>query len=571
MRDLALSAHRRSTEASSLEWVVVDGVPRHVSVFATVPPRRRPPAFCPNCARQITLKLGSVRRHHAAHQPAQICAATRPETALHINCKLALAAALSDARGTRAAISLVRRCAATLGNADACDETRVVEWISAWDDVQVEHRIGNARRPDILLLREGVAIGGVEILVSHEVSPDKATVLAELGVPWIEVVATEELATVGGWTPAEPLIVLHTSDEREWRCAAHAAAHGALLDARDATRLAEREAARHSVTLVAARVVDVYHAGGARERLIYRVSELSTDGRAHTLRLQRGGIELAAVELATSADRRRDAWPTLRSAFDADLVRAKRDDRSFEDSPMRWARGDAAENIVDEALADRVGRDPTPLATRFPRRWFYAAEQERWFLPGDMRAVRWDRGPAGAFAPHAAWSRGRSSVREHPAPEGSWTTPVFASRPVAAMFGHAARTVAIGAPGGSMTIVELNAIPADARRAIIVVERATADAAIASLATSLHAEGVDAIWMSHPSDWTPALALLAWVAAGRDSRGRGCVVVDGLGIFRAERFARAVASGDARVTPAAIRWRMAARVARLFATLRTSR
>jgi hypothetical protein len=551
-------------DQSSLEWVIVDGSPRHVSAFAELRPKRRPRAYCPQCARPLTLKLGSIRRHHAAHEPGEVCAATQPETALHINCKLALAATLSAAAGTDAILATRRQCAGPTGSASPCSETLVREWLRGWDDVQIERRAGNALRPDILLVRARAVIGAVEILVSHAVPPEKAQALADLGVDWIEIRADERLATPGGWTPRDPLPVLHASDEREWRCDTHRTLHAAALKARDATRLAEREAARHSSVLIAARVVDVYHAGGVRERLIYRVSELATDAQAHSMRLQRGGLEVATTPVAESALDRRAAWSRLRSAFEADVDHLMGDDHSFADSPMRWARGDAAENIVDEALADRVGRDPTPLVTRFPRRWFYAKESERWFLPPDMRHVRWDRDPADAFAAHPAWTRTRSAVRERPAPEDSWTTPVFASRPVAAMFrDHVRSATPYGA--GSMVLVELESPAVEPRRAIVVIERATPDSAIASRVRELDVEGVQSVWLSHPSDWTPALDAVAWVPAGRDSRGRGCVVVDGLGIFRADQFTRAWSARDPRLDAAAIRGRMAARVERMRA------
>ncbi|MGH7620688.1 MAG: hypothetical protein ACREPM_26035, partial [Gemmatimonadaceae bacterium] len=199
-----------------------------------------------------------------------MCAATNPETALHINCKLALAAALRAAIGSSAALSISRRCAGSLGLAATCPETLVRGWVHDWDDVLVEHRAGAALRPDLLLKRGGSVIAAIEILVSHTVSPDKAKTLADLGVAWIEVRADERVATPGGWTPSEPLMALHASDEYEWRCPVHRATHVTAVAARAETRDAEREAARHSTALIAARVVDVYHAGGSRERVIHR-------------------------------------------------------------------------------------------------------------------------------------------------------------------------------------------------------------------------------------------------------------------------------------------------------------
>src|SRR3954470_22028942 len=125
---------------SILQWVIVDGEPQRVSTFASLPPRKRPRAFCPVCARPVILKLGQVLDHHAAHAPGVHCAATQPETALHINCKLALAEAL---RRTDA-LDIRRQCI-------ECDRTQTFEWMRGWDEVLVELRIEGARRPDIVL------------------------------------------------------------------------------------------------------------------------------------------------------------------------------------------------------------------------------------------------------------------------------------------------------------------------------------------------------------------------------------------------------------------------------------
>src|SRR5689334_8206578 len=109
---------------SILQWVIVDGGARRVSTFASLPRRRRPRAMCPVCARPVILKLGPVLEHHAAHAPGVICATTQPETALHVNCKLALAEALR-----RVSLLEVRR------HCGECDRSEVVEWMRDWDEV----------------------------------------------------------------------------------------------------------------------------------------------------------------------------------------------------------------------------------------------------------------------------------------------------------------------------------------------------------------------------------------------------------------------------------------------------
>jgi len=486
-----------------------------------------------------------------------VCASTNPETALHLDCKLALASALNRANGDDARLSIDQRCAGATGV--TCEERRESLWTSGWNDVLIEQRVANARRPDLVLVRDHAAIAAIEVVVTNAISPDKARALVELRVPWIEVRATDELASPGGWSIEHPLSVARTSERDDWRCPTHTAIHAAGVAEMIAQRAAARDAERHASILRAARVVDIYHPRGARERFIYRVDESVLDGRIESLRLRRGRAEVCVVP-ADSTDAARSAWPQLRVAFIADVERFLRGDESFSDSPMRWARGDAAENIVDEALGDRVGRDPTPLATRYPRRWFYSTKTEHWFLPDDMRGVRWDRESPDAFAAHPAWSHARSAVRERPAPEGSWKTPVFSSRPTGDMF--AAAGVVMTRDGGGISIVDV-APATEARRVIVVVERAPNSGDILSLVSRLGAESVEAIWISHPSDWCDELSGVAWVPAGRDWYGRGGVVVDGLGIFRADQFARAWRTRDRRLTVEAVIARMKERIARL--------
>ena len=97
-----------------------------------------------------------------------------------------------------------------------------------------------------------------------------------------------------------------------------------------------------------------------------------------------------------------------------------------------------------------------------------------------------------------------------------------------------------------------------------MIERAPTDEAIASLAAlAPRPSDVDAVWISHPLDWTEALADVPWAPAGRDWRGLGCVVVDDVGVFRADQFARALANDDRQLSAAALRRHMAARLDRL--------
>ena len=163
--------------------------------------------------------------------------------------------------------------------------------------------------------------------------------------------------------------------------------------------------------------------------------------------LRRGTRELGREHVDLSdRDSFRYAWRALREAADADAARLT-PAGGVRDSPMRWATHDIAASLVEEAMHDMIPGDATPLATRYPRRWFYAREQRRWFLPAGMRGVRWDRAPGDVFASHPAWTASRIAVRERAAPaakEDGWSTFLFARRPVATDFGEVLETYGAG-------------------------------------------------------------------------------------------------------------------------------
>jgi hypothetical protein len=531
-------------ERLGLAWVLVDGRPRCVSEFAALPPRRRPPAACPQCGRRLILKLGRIRRHHAAHAPNDVCEATRPETALHLDTKLYLAAQLESVVATDPTLVIRQRCEGT--PFETCDAAREERWATGWDEVVVEAGVAARFRPDVLLRKNGVAIGAIEVLVSHRVPDEKAAALESSGVPWIEVRAGAELLEGDtAWCADRALLVERLGlrgTSRTWRC------HGHM---------------RHARRLRSARVVDIYREGGVRDRLIYRLDEQVVEDVVTALVLSRHG---AGREVASCAcdDRsaRRAAWRALRIAFTDDVRRSLGSGEAFADSPMRWASGDAAANLVEEALHDLCPGDATPLATRYPRRWYFARALARWFLPADMRDVRWDRPEHDAFAAHPAWTASRAVVRERPVPEYAWQGGgvIFARRPSPAAFGVPTSTV----PNGPISVGTLD-VAGQPRRALVVLTAVVEDDLVRAVDRSLDAEQVEHLWLSHPRDWAGSRADLPWAAAGRDARGRDVVLIDGVGVFRAAAFVEAFRRGDAKVRPAAVQARMAARVSALRA------
>jgi hypothetical protein len=383
--------------------------------------------------------------------------ATQPETALHLDLKFHIASRLQAAIGS-APLVIHRHCAGA--SPESCDATHDHAWTRGWDEVIVEASLGDTgrSRPDILLRRGGEPLAAIEVLVSHAVDDEKASALRAAGVPWVEVRADAGLlADVTAWTVERPLPVACEGGGGggdtwgPWRCARHDQAYRVLVADAAAKRAAEVEAGRHNSNLRAARVVDVYHAGGrggARDRVIYRVEEQLLDGQVRALVLRSGTREIASEPADDSLDSRRGAWATLREAYAADVDCFVARSGGFADSPMRWASGAAAE-LVFEALSDLTPGDSTPLATRYPRRWFYARERGNWFLPREMRHVRWDRPEPDAFAAHPAWAASRAAVRERPAPASAWSTFVFASRPSVATFGSGLH---VAEHGGSQSL-----------------------------------------------------------------------------------------------------------------------
>ncbi|MEQ1634039.1 MAG: competence protein CoiA family protein, partial [Planctomycetota bacterium] len=115
-----------SSEAS-LTWVVVDGALWDVSEFAHLSRKDRPTALCPQCGRSTILKLGKVRAHHAAHKKDDACAATAPETALHLNAKFHLARELRQV----ATVNLREAC-----QSPECEQVRQRAWAVSWDAVE---------------------------------------------------------------------------------------------------------------------------------------------------------------------------------------------------------------------------------------------------------------------------------------------------------------------------------------------------------------------------------------------------------------------------------------------------
>ena len=181
-------------------WVLVEGELRLVSDFAALASGQRPPALCPLCLLPVVLKLGQVKAHHYAHARESECAASQPETALHLNTKFHFYRQLQQAQKRELWIEEV---------CQGCKEARRRHlWARDWDAVAIEHSMTSARLDLALLLGSGV-MGALEIFVTHAVDERKAAYLEEQSLPWLEIPAAPELyLEPTAWTMQAPLPAL---------------------------------------------------------------------------------------------------------------------------------------------------------------------------------------------------------------------------------------------------------------------------------------------------------------------------------------------------------------------------
>jgi hypothetical protein len=330
-----------------LEWVVVDGQFHHVSAFASLKPRQRPIASCPACDRQVTLKLGGKRRHHAAHHPDASCSATSRETILHLNTKLYLADRLKSFRGP---LGISFPCA-------DCSADIQQDWIENWIDVHVERQLFQ-RRPDILVSLDESTAAAIEIHHTHAVTDEKRKDLEATGTPWIEVDARSSIYSgKDAWQPTNPLPIRAWSkgpdllcptcvDTREAR--ARASADYKLRTEKERRRRIDRieqyvEASIQRLqqeqlsgrVIYRLRIVDTFWPSGKKFReLLALVGDRRRDEETiQVIRGSDGKVLGRTIKRTRIRDFERDlAAPAL------DILRARaRVGQGIVDSPMDWA------------------------------------------------------------------------------------------------------------------------------------------------------------------------------------------------------------------------------------------
>jgi hypothetical protein len=344
------------------------------------------------CGEPVTLRFGAERAAHAAHRPDSTCPVQSSETALHLNTKHHLAAALRVAtlHGT---LVVRHRCAHRSGvlgetimvpGAVPCERLHEYPLVAGWDAVDVERGL-SATRPDILLLRGGRPIGLVEVRHTSAATAEKLERLATLGLPWAEVVASRALyAEFTAWRADRPLTVLRTSASAPWRCEDH--------------RLTTRAGAEASsgVGPWMARVVDRYLPTGRVVREIVYVEGRRRGRHVYQAALRdRVGTLLAALPDGT-ADR---VLARAHAAFRRWAL-AHRRAGELVDSPMSWS---PPAGLFSEEAGWTAG------TTFFPRR--YERLGDAWTPRPGADALRWQ-------SPAMLSRRGRTAA-EPPEPPTS--------------------------------------------------------------------------------------------------------------------------------------------------------
>jgi hypothetical protein len=137
--------------------------------------------------------------------------------------------------------------------------------------VKVEHSINNIR-PDIVLLKEGKEIGGIEIAVTHEVDNQKEIKYKELGLKWIEIfIDDSNFEDIRNWKHSEILPINKNgnldTDEKKWICL-------------DCLKRIEEEYKRNNYTRINSfMAIDFYNPDGKVIRDIVYLKEVFKDGK----------------------------------------------------------------------------------------------------------------------------------------------------------------------------------------------------------------------------------------------------------------------------------------------------
>lgn len=142
--------------------------------------------LCPLCDTEVVLKRGDVRRPHFAHKPDTGCSGegVRHKVAKHMIYLMYL----RTIRTVMMSVATYRRCS-------NCSQSVIFSQTPNYDDVACEVDIGK-HRVDVVLLRDGEPISGIEVRDTHPVDDAKWDAFKALRFPCIEV---ESQAIIDDW------------------------------------------------------------------------------------------------------------------------------------------------------------------------------------------------------------------------------------------------------------------------------------------------------------------------------------------------------------------------------------
>lgn len=145
--------------------------------------------LCLDCGQSLSPRSGPIRQKHFFHPPTSRKGCSG-ESTIHKAAKTLLAQQLKRELVDCGKIFIERKCGGlqkACANGSFVKETINVE---NWTDVLVEVAV-EAFRLDVAIVNESDVVFGFEVFHRHAVPSEKA---AELGIPWVELVAEEILA-----------------------------------------------------------------------------------------------------------------------------------------------------------------------------------------------------------------------------------------------------------------------------------------------------------------------------------------------------------------------------------------
>ena len=353
---------------AKLSWVIVDGDIHQVKDFSHLKPDQRPVAYCPECKRQVILRLGERRIFHAAHKAQDNCVLTSPETALHLNTKLYVAEELRKHKP----LLINTYCKGYEGL--ICSNKKLSEYFTEWDQVKVEYHI-DQYRPDIVLLKEGQTIGAVEIFVTHTIEPEKESYLKQLSIPWLEIDALKVLSKneENNWTINDPVIYQKINNQflEKWICNTCEN----KVNRKDERKEKIKNSEDYKIT--AFRSVDFLYTNGSHYRSIFIAKKRIQKGKITHLLIDENYNTVCEVKYINNEKSEK----ILREKFNKFLHSYVKKGHTV-DFHMSW-------EIWQKSLPISEMKKYS-IHSYFPRRYSWSIDQEKWIPRISYKKLSWN-------------------------------------------------------------------------------------------------------------------------------------------------------------------------------------